>query len=105
MLIECDGYRTEAAEHVVASEFPVEHIEVPHAVEQRDDRRLRSHRRRKRTDRVLEIERLAAQQDDVEFLGNFVRLQRRRIFQRHVAVRALDHKAGGSQFDSAPGAD
>ena len=54
-----------------------------------------------RSDRVLEIEGLAAQEHDVEFLGELIGLHRGRIFQRHVAVRAFDHEAGARQLRGA----
>ena len=102
LLVERHRDRAEAAEHALAAEFLVEHIQMPHAVEQRNDRGLRSDRRRKRLDGVVEVERLAAQQHDVEFFVELVGLHGRRIFQRHVAVRALDHEAGVGQFSGAP---
>ena len=49
----------------------------------------------------VEIERLAAQQHDVEFFLDRVGLHCRRIFQRDVAVRALDDEAGGGKFGRA----
>jgi hypothetical protein len=60
---------------------------------------------RKRLDRIVEIERLAAQQDHVEFFVKLIRLQRRRIFQRDVAIRAFDHQARFSQLSRAPRAN
>ena len=39
------------------------------------------------------------------FSVELVGLHRRRIFQRHVAVRALDHEAGAGQFGGAPRAN
>ena len=52
-------------------------------------------------DRILEIERLAAQQHDVEFFGQLVGLHRGRIFQRDVAVRALDDEPGARELGRA----
>ncbi|GCC46367.1 hypothetical protein chiPu_0030623, partial [Chiloscyllium punctatum] len=69
--------RTETAKHVLGAERLVERIEMQHAVEQRDDRGLVADRWRERLDRVLEVERLAAQQHDVEFVGELVGLHRR----------------------------
>src|SRR6202030_3071318 len=105
LVVERHGGRAKAAKHALAPEFPVEHIEMPHAIEHRDDRGLWSDRCRKRLDRVVEIECLAAQQDGVELFGELVGLNRRRIFQGHVAVRALDHQARVLEFAGAPRAD
>ena len=58
----------------------------------------RADRRRKGLDRIVEVERLAAQQHDVEFFAELVGLHRRWIFQRDVAGGALDHEAGAGQF-------
>ena len=85
-LVEGGGDRAEAAEHALAPELLVEHIQMQHAVEQRDDRGLRPDRRGKRCDGVVEVERLAAQQHDIEFFGELVGLHRRRILQCHVAM-------------------
>src|SRR5216683_1457303 len=52
----------------LTAEFGVEHVEMLHAVEQRDDRGLVSHRGRERLDRIVQVERLAAQQHDVELV-------------------------------------
>ena len=62
-------------------------------------------RRRKRFDGVREIECLAAQQHDVEFFVEPVRLHRRRVLQRDVAIRALDHEAGAGKLRRALRAD
>ena len=55
----------------------------------------------KRLDRVFQVERLAAQQHDVEFLGELVGLHRRRVLERHVAAGALDDEAGACKLGSA----
>ena len=80
------------------AEFGVEHVEMLHAVEQRNDRGLVADRRRERCDRILEVEGLAAQQHDVEFLVERVGLHGRRILQGDVAIRALDDETGGGKF-------
>ena len=90
--------RAEPAEHALGAEFRIERVEVVHAVEQRDDRGFRADGGREGFDRILEIERLAAQQHDVEFFGELVGLHRGRIFQRDVAVRALDDKPGAREL-------
>ncbi len=104
-LVERCGNCAETAEHALLAEFSVEHVEVQHAVEQRNDRGLRSDGGRKGFDRIVEIERLAAEQHDIEFLGELVGLHRRRVLQRHVAVRALDHEARTGEFGGALRAD
>jgi hypothetical protein len=91
----------QATEDAVLAEFFVEDVEMAHAVKQRDDRRLRSDRRRKRPDRIIEVECLAAQQDHVEFLVELIRLHGRRIFQGHIPVRTFDHEAITGQFRRA----
>jgi hypothetical protein len=101
LVVERHRDRAEPAEHALTPEFRVEHVQMQHAIEQREDRGLRSDRRREGFDRILEIERLAAQQHDVEFLFQDVGLHRRRIFQGDVAVRAFDHKARGGKFRRA----
>ena len=95
----CDGAL--AAEYALAAEFRVEHVEVPHAVEHRNDRRLRAHRRGERLDGIIEIEGLAAQEDDVERLLQLVGLNRRRVFKCDVAMRAFDDETGARQFGRA----
>jgi len=58
LVVERGGDRAKAAEHPLASEFAVQHVQMQHAVEQRHNRRPRSDRRRKRLDRIVEIEAL-----------------------------------------------
>ena len=94
-----------AAEHALRPELAVEHVEMPHAVEQRNDGGLRSHRRREGRDRVVEIERLAAEQHRIEFFAQRVGLHRRRVFQRGVAERALDHEAVAGELRGTPRPD
>ena len=72
-----------------------------HAVEQRNDRGLVPHRGRERLDRIVQVERLAAQQHDVEFLFQRICLHGRRILEGDIAVRALDDETGGGKFSSA----
>ena len=46
---------------------------------------------------------LQLKQHDVEFFVELVGLHGRRVLQRDVAARALDHEAGGRQFRCALG--
>src|SRR3954465_12310433 len=71
---------------------------MTHTVKQRDDRGPLAYRRRERLDRLVEVVSLAAQQHDVKLLLDGVGLDDRRILQRYVAVRALDHEAGGGKL-------
>jgi hypothetical protein len=57
-----------AAEHAFGAEARFQSVQVAHAVEQRQDRRLRSNRRRKRGHCVVKIVGLAAEKDEIEGL-------------------------------------
>src|SRR6516162_7172084 len=102
MFIESRSDDALTAQDAVLAEAVIENIEMPHAVEQRDNCGLRSDCWRKRVDGVIEVERLAAQQHDVEFFAELVGLHGRRILQRHLAVRAFDHETVAGQFGRAP---
>jgi hypothetical protein len=90
-----------AAEHPRGAEFFVERIEMGHAVEQRQDRGAVADRRRKRGDGIVEVERLAAQQNQIEGLFQIGGPHRRRILQRDIAGRALDHQPKRREFARA----
>jgi hypothetical protein len=75
---------------------------MAHAVEQGQDRGVRSDRRRKGVDRPREVIGLAAQQDEVERLAQTLRRHGRRRRQVHVAHRAADRKAGAGELARAP---
>ena len=59
-IIEGNRDRTLAAQHCLAPKLFFQRVKMPHAVEQRNDRRLRTDRRRERLNGIVEIERLAA---------------------------------------------
>ena len=64
--VERRGDHAEAAEHAVTPKPFGEAIEMRHAVEQRQDRRLRADRRGKRLRRTGKVVGLAAEHDQVE---------------------------------------
>src|SRR3954453_14231693 len=101
LLIERCGDGAEATEHALLAELVVEDVEMLHAVEHRDDRGIRPDCCRERLDGVVEVEGLAAEQHDVELVLDRVGLNGRRIFQGHVAVRALDDEAGARELAGA----
>ncbi len=67
-----------AAEHVIRAEARFQSIEMAHAVEQRQDHRLRSDGRRKGSHCVVEVIGLAAEKDNVEGFAQRVRCNHRR---------------------------
>ena len=82
-----------AAHDAVDAEFRIQHIEMFYAVEEGNDRRVRTDSRGKRRDRVVEIIGLAAQDDDIERVRDLVRYDGRRVLERRIAGRAFDDKA------------
>ncbi len=71
---------------------------MAHAIEERNDRGLRTDGGRKGFDRVVEVEGLAAQQHDVEGLLQRVGLHGRRLLQRDSPARALDDEARSGEL-------
>src|SRR5208282_213904 len=70
-----------------------ENIELPHAVQQGQDRRLRTDRFRERRDGALQIVGLATEDDEAERFGEaFLRHERRRRMME-IADAALDGEA------------
>ncbi len=77
------------AEHAVGPETLAQLVEVPHAVQQRQNRRLRTDRLGERRHRALEVVSFAAQQHEVERLRElFPRDSRRRGAAKVAAATA-----------------
>ena len=106
LVIERHHDRAEAAEHAIAAEFCVEDIQMPHAVEHRDDRGLLAPTAGAK-DLIASSRSNALQLRNTtsNFSVELVGLHRRRIFQGDVAVGAFDHKARRGQFGRAPRAN
>src|SRR4029079_8991192 len=74
LFVQRHGDSALSAKNALLAKMVIEDIQLKHAVEQRNDYRPRSHGRRKRTDRTGKVECLAAQQHDIEWFFERVRL-------------------------------
>jgi hypothetical protein len=81
-----------AAQHRRAAEAPLEKVEMGHAVQQRQDRGLRPHRRGEGLHGLDQVVGLAAQQDEVVGRAELVGGDRRRG-EVGIAARAADREA------------
>ena len=94
-----------SAERAVAAEARIERLEMTHAVEQGQDRRVWANRRREGVHRAFEIIGLAAQHDGVEGRIQRPRQHKRRGGQRRIAEATADRQPGAGEFRRAPRAD
>ena len=99
--VKCRGDHAEAAEHAVTPKPFGEAIEMCHAVEQRQDRRLRADRRGKRLRRTRKVVGLGAEHDQVEGFAQLVGYYGRRGCDVHVAEGAADREAGPRELRGA----
>ena len=87
------GDLAEAAQHTRGTECRVQPVEMRHAVQHRQHLRLGGHRRSDRGDRVVQVERLAAQQHDIVVGREGIRGDRPHR-PPDVAERTLDDQPG-----------
>ena len=100
--IERRRNHTLAAEHMRSAEARLQRIEMTDAVQQRQNRRVRSDCRREGGHRAVEVVGLAREQHQVECLGELVCEDQRRRRQVGVTQPAADRKAGPRQLRRAP---
>jgi hypothetical protein len=99
-IVEGRRDQTLAAQDMCRTEPLVEDVKVLHAIQQGQDRRLRSNRCSKRIDGGIEVVGFAAQQNQVEVPVYFMSLNGRRRFEYHIAKAAFDHETSFSELDS-----
>src|SRR5207253_2085733 len=80
-------------ENRAGSEAVPQNIEMPHSVQQRQDRRVRADRRSERPDRAREVVGLTAQQNEPEVLAHAFRGDGRWRRQPDVALRAANRQS------------
>jgi hypothetical protein len=97
-VVEACRDQTLSAQHVLGTESFVEHVQVPHAVEERDDGGAGADGRSQRAHGCIQVVRLATENHDVERLAHFGRQNCGRRRQVGVAKAALDHQAGFSKL-------
>ena len=88
--LRAEGRRdhTQAAEHSLRAEAIGKDVELPHAVQEGQNRRVRAHRLGERRHGALEIVGLAAQKDEVEGVGEALFRNERRGRMMEVAEAA-----------------
>ena len=101
--IDRGGDQAAAAEHMRRAEASVEHVEMAHAVEQRQDRSFRPHHGSERFDRIVQVVGFATEEHEIERAGERIRRHQRRRREVHVPARAADHQPVLSESGRARG--
>jgi hypothetical protein len=83
---------------MTCAEAPVQDVKVAHAIEERKDCGVRSHRRRERTNRAFQVIGLTGEQHKIRPLMKVFGNDGCWIGDRDIAETALDYEAGSGKF-------
>src|SRR5580765_5030146 len=99
-LVERRRYQTLATKDASRAESFVEKVQVPHAVQEGQDRGIWTDRCGERVDGGIEVVGFATQQNQVERAMQFMGLHSGWRFEGHIAKAAFDHETGFSELSS-----
>lgn len=96
------GNDAQTTQHMLMAKAFIQCVEMPHAIQHRQDRRLRAHRRRERIHRIRKVLRLAAQQYEIVRRSDLVRGHRRGRGKGEIAIYALHPEPLLCELSSSP---